>query len=876
MTVVGRAALVLALLLALGCAAEPPAEELLSALPHAEVRRADSELLFAERLTRQGWGLAERDSEGAFRWAVGGEAEIEFYSLAAGAAKLTTRARGAVGPGFSRQPVTVLLNDLEVADLALAAEWAEFEIALEQAQLQRGMNRLTLRFARPLAPAATDRDTRPLAGCFRTLRISLSPGSEADKRSLSVELGAAVGAERLGDGWSDPIQAGPEGEEARWALAPAARLRLDLRAPADRRLVLTARRPEAMTSQRLEAWLNGHQLTDHELAAEWSKVEMEAPREEWLPGSNELMLRFGASHDVAGERRGALVARLAVDTLAEPALVLGQDPAGPFVRQPAGTSVDLFRRLPDRSARLVLAAAGRGGEAAQVALDIEPDGGELTEAWQGELADDGAQAIELSAWAGALVRLRLSVAGGRGLTWRRLELQGEQAEGVTVSTAGQEPAPAMASARPNLLLYVIDTLRADHTSLYGYDRPTTPRLEELADEGIVFDPAYANASWTRPGTATLLTGTLPSVNGAVNTLSLLSSEVEMLSESLQAAGYATHALVTNPNLRPQWGINRGWDEYRYIELALEFSDSSAIINREVIPRLAGWAAAERPFFLYLHSMDPHAPYQPSAEYRRFLRPGYDGPVDGSMASVTGLLDVIRRDGAEAHRADLEQLQGLYDGAIQHNDARIGELVDALAAEGLLDSTAILVTSDHGEEFFEHGGVTHGHSLYEEQIRIPMLLRPPGGVAARRVAGAQQVDVAVMLSALAGVEPPRMAMGRDLTSTGDAAERPVFAEEELRDRRLWSFIDGGMKLHYNRNARHAEWQRQETRELFDLGADAGEEHNLYTSRPVVAGYLLERARALAARLPAGAERDMISSEELSEQLREQMRALGYLQ
>jgi hypothetical protein len=139
-----------------------------------------------------------------------------------------------------------------------------------------------------------------------------------------------------------------------------------------------------------------------------------------------------------------------------------------------------------------------------------------------------------------------------------------------------------------------------------------------------------------------------------------------------------------------------------------------------------------------------------------------------------------------------------------------------------------------------------------------------------------VDVPVMLSTLAGAPPPRSAIGRDLALGGAAGGRPVFSEEELRDRRLWSYVEQGMKLHYNRNTRHARWQRQAARQLFDLTADPGETRNLWAARPIVAGYLLERTRALAARLPSGAEREMVSPEELSEDLRAQLRALGYLQ
>ena len=858
------------------CGGQPPGEDLLGALPHAEVRRADGDLLLAERVERSGFGLLERDGEGEFRWALGGEAVVEFYSLADGATSLVARARGAVAPGRSTRPVGVRLNGEEVAELELGVDWADLEIPLAPPALRRGANRLVFAFGGPLEPAAGSRDAWPLTACFRSLTVGRPLAVPEDRRPLRLEFGGDGVAGVLGDGWSDPVAGGPGETGWRWAPAPAATLRLELPPPADRRLQLTARRPDELASQRLEVWLNGHQLSGDELPAEWTELVAEAPREEWLPGANELVLRFATLRVAEGASRSAQLAELTIETLAEPALALEGDAEGPRARQPGGTSVDLFRRLPEGSPRLVLAASGPGGAAARAALDVEPDGGELVEAWRGELTATDGQIVDLSPWAGALVRLRLS-APGSGLAWRRLELLGAATGGAPQEAVVAETREVVEEGtRPNLLLYVIDTLRADHTSLYGYHRPTTPRLEALAREGILFDPAWANASWTRPGTATLLTGTLPTVHGAMNTLSLLSPDVRLLSETLRQAGYRTHAVVTNPNLRGRWALDRGWDEYRYIDLDLPFTDSSAVINREVIPRLGELAAGDGPFFLYLHSMDPHAPYQPPEGYRRFLDPEYDGEVDGSMASVGRLFDRLRRDGAAAWAADLEQLDGLYDGGILHNDARIGELVDAMAELGLLETTAILVTSDHGEEFFEHGGVHHGHSLYQEQIRIPMLLRPPGGTAPRKIADAQQVDVAVMLAALAGVAPPPTAIGLDLPTVGDASGRPVFAEEELRDRRLWSFVEEGMKLHYNRNARHAEYQRQETHELFDLAADAGETRNLWADRPVVAGYLRQRARALAAGLAAGAERDMIDPEELSDELRDQLRALGYLQ
>ena len=540
----------------LGCGAQQPGEELLGSLVHADVRRADGDLLFSERVMRQGWGLAERDSEGAFRWAVGGGAEVEFHSLAAAATTVVARARGAIAPGHSTQPVRVLLNDAAMADLELGAEWTDLELPVTPDRLRRGANRLTFEFGRPLTPTVGERDARPLAACFRTLRMGRPLPAPEGQGPLRIDLDSAEVAGLLGDGWSEPGGEGPDGSGWRWASAPAASLRLDLQTPADRRLVLTARRPESLATQRLEVWLNGHHLVSHDLAAKWSMFTAEAPREEWVAGSNQLVLRFGTVLVVEGESHSAQVARLEVKTLAEPALLSGRDQAGPWVRQPAGTSVDLFLHLPERSPRLVLTGGGRAGGTARVVLDVEPDRGSMTEVWRGELSEDSVRSVDLANWAGTLVRLRLS-AEGAGLAWRRLELQGQRVA-PRASAAPQEPkATGEGQARPNLLLYVIDTLRADHTSLYGYHRRTTPRLEALAGEGIVFDPAWANTSWTRPGTATLLTGALPSVHGAMNTLNLLSPDVQLLSQTLKAAGYATHALVTNPNLRGRLGSGPG-------------------------------------------------------------------------------------------------------------------------------------------------------------------------------------------------------------------------------------------------------------------------------------------------------------------------------
>jgi len=345
---------------------------------------------------------------------------------------------------------------------------------------------------------------------------------------------------------------------------------------------------------------------------------------------------------------------------------------------------------------------------------------------------------------------------------------------------------ACAEAAPprHVVLIVVDTLRADHLSLAGYGRPTSPRLEALAREGTVFTRAYAHSSSTRPSVATILTGRLPSAHGVVTQgADGLAPEVPFLPARLREAGFRTLAFVTNPQVHPKLGFARGFDVFEPIfPGGLEPAELNAfdLVTRpagEVLARAREAIAAaprEMPLFVYVHLLDPHAPYEPPPGWReRFTQPGYEGPITGT------LFDFAADDAMREDPAHLAQFEGLYDGEIAYTDAAIGDFVEWLRREGRLDHTLVGITADHGEEFLEHDDLGHGLTLYEEVVRTPMLWLGAGVPEDdRRDALVGLVDVAPTVLEAVGLPVPEGAFqGRSLFAEGDPAAG-VAAREAL--------------------------------------------------------------------------------------------------
>ena len=433
------------------------------------------------------------------------------------------------------------------------------------------------------------------------------------------------------------------------------------------------------------------------------------------------------------------------------------------------------------------------------------------------------------------------------------------AAAVTACGAGGEG--GREARRPNIVLYVVDTVRADRLGLYGYDKPTSPRLDAFAADALVFENAYAQSSWTRPAVASLFTGLLPPAHRAAGRRSVLAEDAVTLAEILSAAGYEAMGLVRNPNVHRNFGFAQGFSRFRS-----EDRDR----DETMLERVRLWLDERRdpgaPFFLYLHAIDPHGPYDPAPEFERMFDAG-DAPAH--YRTVRYLLELNRRDVEPAEGA-AEALSRLYDAEIAQSDRAFGDLLDELEARGLAADTAVIHVSDHGEEFQEHGRWEHGLSLYEEVLRVPFVMRLPGVSARRFETPAQHIDLLPTLLGYLGIRGPATD-GRDLLAErrrGDAGS-DVYAHLDLDGRRAAAVIRGRYKLVLPLSPSQGSEPL-----LFDLQADPGERENLAASRPAVVERLLEvlAARNLLGEVEPGVE---IDSDGTDEELKRRLRALGYL-
>ena len=307
----------------------------------------------------------------------------------------------------------------------------------------------------------------------------------------------------------------------------------------------------------------------------------------------------------------------------------------------------------------------------------------------------------------------------------------------TLTVCAAEPPPA---PRYNLLLISIDTCRADHLACYGYDRDTSPHLDQLAREGILFENLTAASSWTVPSHMSMFTSLYPSVHGVQDFDNKLGEGVPTLAQCLAQSGYVTAAFVTGPPLNHRYGFNRGfrfYDDYT-VDLTFEEPEAAALQDsgkldrvhtNPVITSLATqWLKkhSRENFFLFLHYWDCHYDYIPPAPYDRKFDPGYRGAENGRRVFERER-DILKYISV----MDLAHMMALYDGEIADTDEHVAKILQLLQDLGISGKTLVIVLSDHGEAFLEHGKLRHGNSLYEEAAS-----RPADHAAAGRDPGRQ--------------------------------------------------------------------------------------------------------------------------------------------
>lgn len=419
--------------------------------------------------------------------------------------------------------------------------------------------------------------------------------------------------------------------------------------------------------------------------------------------------------------------------------------------------------------------------------------------------------------------------------------------------------------RPIIILDV-DTLRASHLGCYGYPRDTSPTIDRLAAESLLFEWAFGHGPYTPPAQASIFTSLYPSSHGLVESSDRLAEDVTTLAEVLRANGYTTAGFVDGAYLNPEFGFAQGFDLYdSHDPLGLSF----------IAPRVVSWLKQrqdEEPFFLLVHTYDVHAPYWPPQPFRSTFLDTVAPPTPGFLPTLE-VLEAIRQSrwtGQERTLPDndLAYVKALYDASIRYTDHWIGALMQNFEQLGLLERAIIVLISDHGEEFQEHGSLLH-EKLYATITRIPLLIRLPGGVGARRLPQVvEAIDLMPTLLELVGIPEPPGLQGRSLL--------PLLRGEDLGARVAIgeSRFFGGQHHLANDRFHLLHFEETDEVELYDVRSDPDEQFDLSRRQPLVTARLrraLEAWRQMQRERPAPR-----AAAEIDPETRKQLQALGYLE
>jgi len=427
--------------------------------------------------------------------------------------------------------------------------------------------------------------------------------------------------------------------------------------------------------------------------------------------------------------------------------------------------------------------------------------------------------------------------------------------------AGCGPDPRGAGGR-NVILVIIDTMRADRLGSSGYPRNLTPTLDSLAASGTLFTRAQSQSSWTLPAVASVLTGLTPRQHGAVRTGGTtcgLAPGLPTLHGMLHERGWETGAFLNVLFLNEDFGFHRGFDHFDCQGVTNRYSMRDAAATVDSVLSWLGGLEPGTPFLAVVHFYDPHIPYAPPPPFDTlFTDPAYSGPCGPEWGSVLQLNAVNGGDSTLAPEG-LENLIALYDGEIAFTDREAGRLLGWLRSSGLADSTIVVVVGDHGEEFLEHDGIEHGRTFFQEICAVPLILSGPGIPRGAVVDDpASQIDIAPTILALLGLVPDAAQQGRDLL--GPEPPRDIHASNLLWcETQEVSTLRDGMKLIWRTDG--SGWR------MYDLTSDPMELDPL----PTVDSLLLESAEYYWATPPLLTPPIVPFEESMDRQLRD----LGYI-
>jgi len=636
-------------------------------------------------------------------------------------------------------------------------------------------------------------------------------------------------------------------------------------------------RLKAVGSEKILAYLNGELLGGPEVSrGGFQDVTLNAGADVTRAGENYLLLRSTDTSSVDGADVSFEVAEIRIAP--------GADAAKPASPRPLRTRAEVGGQArealriasPGRwswfvdvpaDGTLVLGHAGQG-DGVTVTVKATPEGGSTTELGSFSAGGEwGRERIDLSSVAGEVIRLDVSASGGEAL------LLSEALIAVPRVDLG-----ALPQAR-HVVVLCIDTMRA--SKLKPYDSSTrvdTPAFDAVADAGTVFERAQSPENWTKPAVASILTSTFPATHGAKNDASRLPQSLTTLGEVYKDAGFATSSFIANGYVSRAFGFDQGWDHYtNYIR------EQRSTEAENVFGEAAEWIEEHHEddrMFVYIQTIDPHVPYDPPDEYLRQYdaRTDYAGQVQNRRTHLL-LEDAKKNPPAVTFDAsDRRRLEALYDGEVSYHDAQLAKFLEKLDELGLTDDTIFVITSDHGEEFDDHGSWGHGHSIFQELLHVPLVIRWPGVTeeGSRVPQAVSTMDIGPTILEATGVEVPSEFEGRSLMGflRGAPPAGPHVAFSDFQENR--------------RVVRGGDWKlilrSSLTYVLFDLENDPGEHDELNgRDNPIAMRYLrILSGQQLGAQdrtrwLQGGGEAIAHAQEagEMNEEVCRQLVALGYM-
>jgi choline-sulfatase len=715
----------------------------------------------------------------------------------------------------------------------------------------------------------------------------------------------------LMDGWS------PQTEKGVWGIGPRSVLQVFFQDTFSRLLYLECRpflESEESPLQVLTVQLNNIQCGTVTLSPHWDRYAVLLPDSAFQGGSNTLVISYafsispqelgigsdlrpfaarfrkigffrvpGAQNTFAAhfiKNLGDFLPKaeqIRVKAVQEPhAIVLDQSGSLVFPFQFPENTADLEFNLENFR-------SWEDGE--QLSIYIEPMGGDKEQlitlsrknSWPGNSEQNRFVQIPVHRFSGMYCFVTFELEALKQAPLTKIDTPVISHQKVSLEKAGRSsriPAEAAVISKqdyPDIVLIILDAARADHFGCYGYDRDTTPHIDILARGGMIFTQAYATAPYTVCSVPTMITGASFLDHKVVGTHHKLNEGMTTLAEYLQAAGYATLGFSSTPNNSRTKGFDQGFDEFYEAWTFAEDRKNSRDafqLSRRVIQTLSEHKEGARPFFLQVHYVPPHEPYEPSEEFDVFGDPGYRGEMDGSIERLSEL----KLNRTVPAGEDITELISLYDGNLRMADFALEELLKALRERERWQNTLLLITSDHGEALYEHGRLGHNSTLYEEMLHVPFILHLPRGCAGFEVDKAQLVsleDIVPTLLGLLQIRPKSYIAGMNIF------EQRRFWQPGDKPRFIFSRSSGDPIPFYSYRSRRWKiiFKDVGNQLLFDLFDDPGETQNLLHRRPDMYNGLKDHlGRILSQKRPSELTVDKAS---MSKEEEAALKSLGYI-